>query len=86
MDYNKVKKESQLDLLPAEFLFHHASGRLMRAIPHMNYMNIPMLMEIKEGIEELQTKIDIMLMQQPEEIREAYGINVVDLEESNLTR
>jgi len=85
MDYNKIKgnnNQVSIDSFPPELLFLNGARKIRDGIPNMNYMNMPRLMEVKESAEELLEKINNFALTMPEQIREAYGYNVVDLEET----
>ena len=85
MDYNKIKGNNQvsIDGLTPEFLFSTGANKLIDSIPNMNYMNMPMLMQVRESATELLAKINAFASNMPDELKEAYGYVDVNLEETN---
>jgi len=75
------RKQETIDNLPAEFLFHYSCGRIMKELPNLH---VGSLIELKEGIEELTKTFNIHVVKQPEQVREALSINVIDVEESEI--
>jgi len=75
------RKPKTIDDFPAEFLFHYSCGRLIKELPGMH---VGSLIQLKEGLDELTRALNTQIMKQPEEIRNAFGINVVDLEENPM--
>ena len=73
-----MEKPKTIDDYPTEFLFHYSCGRMIEDLPKLH---IGSLIELKEGLEELKSKLDLRLMKEPEEIREAFGMTVIDIEE-----
>jgi len=83
-DLEKLEKQkSALDRIkdvPTDLLFYISSKRVMDEYAGMH---VAQKLEINDQLDDLNKVVKYQLMREPEVVREAVGITIIDLEESD---